>query len=185
MQFARFVLHTQAFIFVADPFTMPDIIGKLPPQLQTMLQPYLKIAQRRRAVESLNSIIDIFKSYHRYSDEARLPDTPIAIMLSKADLLKGFNPPNSYRFMTNPPYGSNLDLKDINVVDAEVRAFLQACNQGDLLATTNKFKQVKFFATSATGEPPDGNGLYSKVEPCRCLDPVLWILHRLGIIRAK
>lgn len=183
VQFARFVLNTSAFIFVANPVTMPSIFGQLPFSLQTRLQSQFDFAKGQRAADSFSAIIETFERYGKHSDGSSLSGIPVAIMLAKADLLKQLNTQNSYTFMTNPHYSSDLDLQDINTVDQEVRNLLRIYQQGDLLATTNRIKQVKFFATSATGDPPDGNNSFTKVEPCRCLDPVLWILHRLEIIR--
>jgi len=182
IQFARFVLNTSALIFVADPFAMAPFTNDLPPSLQASLQRMINITQKRRVAERFNEIIDIFERYHGHSDGSSLPSTPVAVMFSKSDMLKSMNPPRTLRFLKNPPYGGGLDLQDIEEVDREVRDLLLQYKQGDILAATARFKHVKFFATSATGEPPDGNGNFSRVEPCRCLDPLLWILYRLGII---
>lgn len=183
VQFARFVLNTSAFIFVADPCTMDPILKQLPPVLQQSLRSSFMLAQRRRAVEGLVSVIDVFERYHGYSSGAIFSKTPVAVMLSKADLLKSLPLPNNYHFMTNSQYRSGVDMQDINIVDQEVRNLLEIYQQGNLLAATKRFKSVKFFATSATGEPPDLTGRFTNVEPCRCLDPVLWILYQLGIIK--
>jgi hypothetical protein len=104
-------------------------------------------------------------------------------MLSKADLLKYLNVPYSYNFMVNPQYKQDIDLLDIDTIDREVRELLRAYQQGDLLVATRRFKKVKFFAASAIGEPPDVNGHFTNVEPRRCLDPLLWILYELYILR--
>jgi hypothetical protein len=174
--FARFVLNTSAFIFVADPFTMPPIFKTLPPNVQALIR-------GRTAAERLNAIIDVYEQYHGHPVGSRFPDLPIAVMVSKSDLFK--NQHHSATFMRNPFYGNGIDLTDINNVDWEVRELLKKYQQGDLLAATSRFKKLKFFATSATGEPPDASGQFAQIEPCRCLDPVLWILHQLGIIKAN
>jgi hypothetical protein len=185
--FARFTFNASAFIFVADPVTMVPIFKQLPPPLQAELQSAFNFAdaELRRAADMLSSIISIYERYHGYPEGSPLSDTPIAVMISKADLLKYLNPPNNYHFMTNPQYGGGVDLGNIDIVDQEVKNLLRTYKQGDLLAATNRFKRVKFFATSATGEPPDATGHFTKVKPCRCLDPVLWILHQFGIIKAS
>lgn len=185
VQFARFVLHTNAFIFVADPSTMPSIFRRLPAPLQSQLQPQFSFAQRRRTAESFGSIMDVIERFRRASGGARLPDTPVAVMLSKSDVFQHLSSPSSFTFMRNPPYGGDIDLKDLDAVDREVRGLLRDHQQGDLLATTSRFRQVKFFATSATGESPDASNQFTDVRPLRCPDPVLWILHRLGILRAS
>lgn len=192
VQFAQFFLNTGAFVFVADPITMIPITSKLPAGLQTILQPQILHAQAqgRRAVDGLNDVISVFEQYHGVPAGSSLPDTPVAVMLSKADLLKYLpspnppNPPNRYRFMVNPTYGGGVNLQDIALVDQEVRGLLKTYKQVDLLAATTRFRRVNFFATSATGQPADATGHYNTVEPCRCLDPLLWILHQLGIIKA-
>jgi hypothetical protein len=183
VQFARFVLNTNAFIFIVDPIMIAPIIEQLPLALQTPLQAQFNVIQGRRAANILASTISIFERYHGYAGGSHLPDIPIAIMLSKADLLKYLNAPYSYNFMVNPQYKQGIDLQDIDTVDREVRELLRVYQQGDLLVATRRFKRVKFFAVSAIGEPPDVNGHFTNVEPRRCLDPLLWILHELEVIR--
>ena len=87
--------------------------------------------------------------------------------------------------MRRPYYRDGIDLEDIETVNQEVRELLIYYKQGDLVGSVAQFERVSFFATSATGEPPDANNNFTHVEPLRCLDPVLWCLHELGIIRAN
>jgi hypothetical protein len=185
VEFARFVLNTSAFIFIADPFTMTPIFQYLPAALKTNLQGPFMFGRTRRAADRLNTILSVYERFRKEAKGASFPNTPVAVMVSKSDLFKSFNPPNTYTFMTNPFYGHGLDLRDIDIVDGEVRDLLKMYQQGDLLVATSRLRRLKFFATSATGEPPDANGQFAQVEPCRCLDPVLWILHQLGIITAS
>ena len=103
-------------------------------------------------------------------------------MVSKADLFENLSLPHPYQFMRYPQYRIGVDQNDINVVDREVKGLLDQYQQRDLLTATSRFKRVKFFATSATGEPPDATGQFMNVKPRRCLDPVLWILNQLRII---
>jgi hypothetical protein len=180
--FARFVLHTSAFIFVADPVMMDDIFNELPTPLQTDLLPAYNLGRGRRAAERLNAVISLFERYRGYSSGARLPNTPVAVMVSKADLFERLALPYRYQFMMDPLYRIGLDQDDINVVDQEVKGLLDQYHQRDLLVATSRFKRVKFFATSATGEPPNAAGQFTKVKPRRCLDPMLWIMNQLGVI---
>lgn len=182
VEVARFALHTNALIFVADPFTMTDLYWQLPDPLQILLKPEFQVAQGSRAADKFNEIITVFERYHSYSRGSTLPDTPVAIMITKSDLFDSVMQPNSCRFMKNPRYGGGVDLRDIDMVDREVKDLLIKYGQNDLLATTKKFRKIKFFATSATGEPPDTNKKFTNVIPRRCLDPVLWILHQLDVI---
>ncbi len=175
---ARFALNTNAFIFIADPFTMQPFFSTLSPTMQTVIR-------GRRAAERLSYIISMYERYRGRGEGGSLPDVPIAVMVSKSDMFKPPIQPKNYSFMSNPPnYGNGIDLNDLNIVDFEVRELLKTYHQSDLFAATHMFRRIKFFATSATGESPDANGDFAHIEPIRCLDPVLWILHQLGIIRA-
>jgi len=184
VQMGRFALNTNALIFVVDPFTIAPIFSQLPPPLQTLLQKDFAYAQRRQAVDNISTILPIFERFHKQSGGANLAGFPIAVMLSKADLLRTiYPPPNTYSFLKNPTYAVELDLNDIETVDQEVKGLLRQYGQGALLAATRQIKNVKFFATSATGKPPDAMGQFASVEPCRCLDPVLWLFYKLGIVK--
>lgn len=181
VNFARFALNPTAFVFVVDPLTIAPIFSQLPPQLQaSAYRPYYD--HEYGAADFIRSLASLYERLH-YPSGSRLLDVPAAVMLSKSDLLKYLHlPPN--RFLMKPSYGDKVDLLDLDTVDQEVRSLLAANQQNDLLAAASRFKRVKFFASSATGEPPDANGRYYNVNPCRCLDPLLWILYELGIVEA-
>lgn len=44
----------------------------------------------------------------------------------------------------------------------------------------NPYNKYKFFGVSAFGGMPDESGTLTKVEPYRVMDPLIWILHKLG-----
>lgn len=182
VELARFVFHTNALVFVADPFTMTALYYRLPDPPKTLLQPQFQQAQGSRAADKLNEIITVFEQFHGYPQGSTLPDTPVAVMVSKSDLFD-FVVPQPGRFMQHPRYEYGINLRDVDAVDREVRGLLTTFGQNDLLSTTIRFKRMRFFATSATGEPPDASGTFTNVQPRRCLDPMLWILHQLDIIK--
>lgn len=184
VQMGQFALNTNALIFVVDPFTITPLFRQLPAPLQTLLQTEFMRAQKHRAVDNISTVLPIFERFHKQTRGANLAGIPIAVMLSKADLFTPiYRPPNTYRFQSNPTYTEELDLNDITTVDAEVKGLLSQYGEGALLAATRQIKDVKFFATSATGKPPDARGQFLNVKPCRCLDPVLWLFYKLGIIK--
>ncbi len=74
-------------------------------------------------------------------------------------------------------------MQEIDVIDAEVKQLLKDFGEYTLLQSTARFSKSKFFAISATGHAPGQNGLYPAIDPCRCLDPILWILYQLGIVQ--
>jgi hypothetical protein len=125
----------------------------------------------------------LFEDYHGYDAGANLSSTPIAITITKSDLLKQLTTvQQQYHFLKKPVYNGTINLQDLDLVDREVRQLLDDYGERTLLQSTFNFSKVKFFATSATGYAPDKDGIYPAVDPCRCLDPILWILHRLNIL---
>jgi len=177
MQFSRYVLNASAIIFLADPASMPEIFKQLPP----FLQPSVKTGRTSSGV--LNSIVPLLERYRGLTSGSRLSSMPIAVTLSKADLLKQLTPiQNPFTFLSRPTYNGTINLREIDIIDREVKNLLLEYGENALLQATSNLSCLKFFAASATGYAPDKHGQYPAVEPNRCLDPVIWILHRLGIL---
>lgn len=185
VSFSRFVFNQGGFIFAVDPVRIPPIFESLPLELQRSVEEMRIFAVGQKAAELLDTIISLYERYYGYKEGSSLPITPVAVMISKSDLLTYLDLPDSYTFMKNPQYRGSLDAGDINKVDEDVRELLLRYEQNGLLAATRRFKRKKFFATSATGEPPDENGKFKHVKPSRCLDPMLWILYEFGVINAR
>ncbi|HYU76711.1 MAG TPA: hypothetical protein VEL31_28920, partial [Ktedonobacteraceae bacterium] len=82
VQFSRYVFSANAIIFLADPTSMPEIYNLLPAFLQK------KAATGRTSSSVLNSIIRLIEDYRGYESGARLSSTPVAITVTKSDLLK-------------------------------------------------------------------------------------------------
>ncbi len=177
VQFSRYVLNANAIVFLADPVSMPQIFDLLPPFLQK------KVATGRTSSSVLNSIIRLIEDYRGVGAGARLSSTPIAITVAKSDLLKQLRTlQHQYHFLKKPVYNGTIDLEDLNIVDQEVRQLLEEYGERTLLQSTLNFSKVRFFATSATGYAPNDKGTYPAVDPCRCLDPILWILYEMDIL---
>ncbi len=177
VQFSRYVFGANAIIFLADPTSMPEIYNLLPAFLQK------KAATGRTSSSVLNSMIRLIEDYRGYGTGARLSSTPIAITITKSDLLKQLTSiQHQYSFLRKPVYHGAINLQDLDAVNQEVRQLLEEYEERTLLQSTRNFAKVRFFATSATGYAPDMNGNYPAVDPCRCLDPILWILHELDIL---
>jgi hypothetical protein len=180
VQFSRYVLRASAIIFLSDPFSMPMIKSRLPEHTHPAFEPTSSLA-------TFNIIMQLFARNKGLSAGSRLLSVPIAITLSKADLLNYLRPAdNPYYFSSNPRdgYAGLLNLKDLEMIDKEVRQIIYEYGDRGLLSAT-KNMNVQFFATSATGNAPQVDGKYAAIEPQRCLDPVMWALHKLGIIEAQ
>jgi GTPase SAR1 family protein len=177
VRFSRYVFNATAIIFLADPTSMSQIYNLLPAFLQK------KAATGRRPSSVLNSVMRLIEDYRGYDSGAHFSSMPIAITVTKSDLLKQLTTiQQQYHFLKKPVYNGTINLQDLDAVDREVRQLLEEYGERTLLQSTLNFSKVRFFATSATGYAPDKNGIYPAIDPCRCLDPILWILYQLDIL---
>lgn len=182
--YARYVLHANAIIFLIDPFSISEIYNKLPDFLQLRYKWILNVPER--SYHLVNSTIELFKSYYGSKAKEHLQSIPIAMMLSKSDMFKYVVSTTSlHGFLSSCKYSEYVDLQDIGAIDKEVRALIRDSSEHILLRVAQKFSKVNFFATSATGCEADESGQYPFIDPCRCLDPLLWILYQLDMLQAK
>ncbi len=179
VQFSHFILNASAIIFLADPMTMPGIVNSLPSHLQKQAPRTLSSSQ------VLNRVIYTFRQ-HQGGNLNKNLKIPIAIALSKSDLLqfadRGPFPP---LYLSDNVLPNQLDIPKFEVISNEIQTLIRRLGDQNLLKSSESFDDVSFFAVSATGWPEDTNGQFPAIEPIRCLDPLLWVLWRLGIIKVE
>jgi hypothetical protein len=176
--YSQYILNASAIIFLADPMQMPGVVKALP----NHLKPTPDLVRRLTTSEVLNRVLETFKRSQRIRPGQKLK-TPIAITVSKSDLLKFVaKGRQSPLFLNDNVYANQLDLPKFDYISNEVQAFLYSAGDRVLLRSSELFEDVCFFAVSATGWPPDDQGAFPPLEPVRCLDPLVWALWRLGII---
>lgn len=176
VEYSHFILNASAIIFLADPLAMPGIVKVLPNHLQP------PVIRERSTVEVFDRVMGTFRR-HKGVGLGKKLDTPVAITVSKSDLLQ-FAVKGTHRplFLSDSVYYNQLDIPKFDFISNEVQTLLQAMGDRVLLKAVDQFEDVSFFAVSATGWPPDPNGEFPPLEPLRCLDPLLWSLWKLGII---
>src|SRR5207248_3014646 len=122
----------------------------------------------------------VYTEYRR-GDLQYAVNAPIAMMLSKSDVLSFVERQISsqpLRLLQNPVYDGTIDFTDIDLVDKEVQSLLFTCGEQELLRESQRFTNIRFFATSATGCAPDEENKFPEIKPRRCLDPLLWLLWK-------
>lgn len=177
--YARYILYASAIIFLVDPIgSMSDLRQQLGIKSDEELG-----LKRYRAYQVFDMTLELFKSFYGTTVKERLRSIPLAIMFSKSDLFKYMVPATtSFRFLSHYAHPHYLDLDDRRIIDKEVRRLLEESQERVLLKLAKKFSSVNFFASAATGCSTDATGHYPFVDPCRCLDPLLWILSQLEVI---
>lgn len=165
---APFVRRADGIVFLVDPAWYPPVaqylrqhrgidVGPVPYNQATLLAAVADELQRDGVAEEI----------------------PVAVALSKADLLAGaFG--RSFGFDAAPPLDRAGWLADMNAVSDEVGALLDELHAPDLVAATHRFGDVTFHAVAPLGfQPsPDVPLTPGDIAPRRCLDPLVSVLVR-------
>jgi ABC-type oligopeptide transport system ATPase subunit len=178
-RFGRNIPRAQSIIYLADPGTMPNVVSQLPPHLQPA-----PTAQPRTAYSTLESVMRTFERWRHLTPGERV-NTPIAIMVSKSDLLTYAIPQQeqaSCAFLQDTVYDGRANLRDVHVIDMQLRTLLTKLGEDRLLRNSERFANARFFACSATGESANTYGQFQQIKPIRCLDPFMWLLERFGTL---
>ena len=178
VEYSYYILNASAIIFLADPIQMPGIVNILPKHLK----PTPDQVRQLSTSEVLNRVLQTFRQHLGLRAGQKLR-TPVAITVSKSDLLKfAAKGRQSPLFLNDNFYTNRLDVPKFDYISNEVQALLRDLGDRVLLRSSELFENASFFAVSATGWPPDDQGKFPPLEPLRCLDPLLWALWKLGII---
>lgn len=180
MEYARFILHASAIIFLVDPMKMDELVEELSDPMRQAGE-----AASARGSETFR-ILDIVKDQYR-RNKRLLPGStlgvPIALTLAKSDIMRVFPKFRNYTFMTESQRSGTDRLTELELIDSEVRAVMADFDQATL-RSSEAFSNAGFSAVTATGCFPV-NDHFKTVLPVRCADPLLWTLWKLGIIKAQ
>ena len=171
---ARYVTQSDGLILLIDPLQISavrdefDGDGELPP---VTADPYTMLGRLAALLREARGI-----------PTGKPIGVPLAIALSKSDMLRGLLPEGHLLFnassngrLFDPDAARNLSEQ----LRADVAGWL-----GERFDTFVKaeFPQAAYFAVSALGENPVEGHLRNGVAPRRVEDPILWMLHTWGAI---
>jgi hypothetical protein len=184
-QFGWPISEAHGIIFIADPLHMENIVAEIlaeqPSNQQAQIAQKM-IGEGLKVHEVLNNIMQVFTRYNKL-DSRNSVTTPIAIMLSKSDVLDTIAQKSRFQdaiFLKNGTYNGTADPGDIVTVNKDVQLLLRQFKEQRLIHASLRFLHVSFFATSATGCALPITGEYKEIKPRRCLDPLIWLLWKLS-----
>jgi GTPase SAR1 family protein len=171
------VLHASALIVLIDPLALPGFYLALPPHLRPAEVP------NRDAFDVLDRVTRVYRREKGIAPGMPI-NIPVVLTLAKSDLVR-YVMPRIGRFSAtwNPnDYSEGFNIDDFRRVSDEVQQVLLRFAGPDFLQSiTMTYPNITFSAITATGISPD-KGRYKTVKPRRCIDPLFWILWRLGIM---
>lgn len=188
--------HASGAIVLLDSFDLPVVQDLLKSLGKTSSEIHFSIEKTVKELFNISS-----------NHEKILQDKPIAFAFSKVDILdkyraslKAFENTVDLKqnsLFTNRNYavpGSftendfNLYLREFDQKDNDFRMALADCEMESMLQNNNwDQNNVKFFGVSSLGTEPERDGSLNvdKVSPYRVLDPLVWVMHKLGKIEIK
>ena len=157
---APFLKRADAIIFLVDPRWIPGIREKLslPPDVRPGFD----------QVHVFTSVIE----------ELASKDTPIAVTIAKSDLLSDVLP-GRYRFMEPPSMIREERLREIELIDEEVRELLVEFKAGAIVRKAEQLKRVSFHAVAAIGCNVAPGEIIPDLRPLRVLDPLISVLRQI------
>ena len=182
---ANYLMDSAGVILLVDPYTMPGLRKTLVEGKVLSDENYIKA----------NPIVvfDKLKEMLEHSGRKKILDRPLAITFSKIDAvvqaLENTGSPyqvsgvdlehNSSFILTK-----RLNLSEIDQISAQLQSVAeQRWGAGQLnAAAVASFgeENVRLFAISALGCTPDSAGKLPELQPYRVMDPLVWILHKMG-----
>ncbi|MGW5349471.1 TRAFAC clade GTPase domain-containing protein [Streptomyces sp. NPDC004031] len=140
---------------------------------------------RETAPEQIAADLAVQLRSHRRGEDRGQVTTPVAVALTKSDMLRVLLDPDSPLLRPAPDRGPGGSEEDRQAVHQEVRAVLEDWGGGVLLRQLERdFANFALFALTALGDSPDpgspGDAPSSGLRPRRVEDPLLWLLDRRG-----
>lgn len=181
---AAYLKDSAGVIFLIDPFTLEGL-------RKTMVEGGMVKESADNFVQADPS--KIFSSLTQINGNERLKNRPLALTYSKIDAVisalqhssQGYSIPkvnlkaNSSFIQTN-----KFNLEEIETIHDGLKTISEAkWDAGRFWGSASGAYDddcVRMFAISALGSNPDEDGNIAKPTPYRVMDPLIWILYKIG-----
>lgn len=182
---ARYLMDSAGVILLVDPFTMPGL-------RRTLIDG--KVLDDENYVRTNPvTVFDRLNELVVNSGRKGLLNKPLAITFSKIDavidalnnlgnpyILSGVDLEHDSSFLQT----RKLSLSEIDQISGQLESVAdQRWGAGQLFASAvSRFgaDNVRLFAVSALGCNPDKRGKLPDLRPYRVMDPLAWIMHKMG-----
>lgn len=181
-QFGWPLLRAHAFIYLADVLSINGVVDLLPANKKPSPD---RIARSTHYPPGyvLDKAMDVIRRWRRLPPDRQLT-FPVAIMLSKADMLDEIIPAaerQNATYLNQTSYDGSIRLEELKRNHEAIAKWLYSRRETRLMQSALHVPNSSYFAVSATGSAPNRADKFTAViQPRRCLDPLLWILWRLA-----
>jgi hypothetical protein len=174
---AKYIAWADGIIFLFDPLQIPQVRDRL-----TQLTAVPPVVTDPEVV--LRSAAELIRSVQQKSPVRKI-NLPIAFTFSKIDAIRELLDDGSPLNRASKHAGV-FDLKEQRQVHDSMRAYLNEWLGAELTRYIDRnFSNYSYFGVSALGREPDPDGSVWSIAPFRVEDPLLWLLHKNGLVKAR
>jgi hypothetical protein len=177
-------VHTQTYLGVADGMIVLLDPWQLPGVRDRLTVPAAAVTGAERPLDVLERVTELLRASHGVRAH-RPVEVPVAVAFAKVDALFGVLGRSDPLFAPVRPV-AGYDEEAGQSVHEYVTALLARFDADDVDAHLRlNYRHFRYFAVSALGAEPDYEGTQvdpGGVQPFRVEEPLLWLLHRLGVV---
>lgn len=174
----KYLANSHGIIFLLDPLQIRTVRDQL--KTTTALP-----SENTEPQAIIGRVVQLIRQSHGLNMKEKIK-TPVALAFSKVDEMHDLFEPGSpvHHAADHDGY---FNISDAQQVNDSMRAHVaQWVGPGLDLFLQHNFETFSYFGVSALGSPPDSQGrLPMGVAPFRVEDPLLWILHKLNLVRGR
>ncbi|MEU7136549.1 hypothetical protein [Streptomyces sp. NPDC046261] len=183
-RYTHYLQAADGIILLVDPLQLGSVRDQLPPGEGPPL-PAVETPPQQIAADLAAQL----RAHGRGGSRGRVT-TPMAVAVTKTDMLRPVLGPHSPLLRNAPHQGGTLDEGDRLAVHEEIRTLMEAWDSGSLRRQLERdFAELSFFGLSALGSPPPAqapaDAPKSGPQPLRVEDPLLWLLGRRGLVPVR
>jgi len=171
----RYIYRSSGIILLLDPRQIPHVRGLLPDPPdpgEVMIDTRDILSRTAKLIRN-----------GRGMGPNRMIKTPLAVAFSKFDELESIVD-GSLTVLTSRSAGQ-YDAAEAIAVSDEIESLLASWQQGGLVHELRSwFSTVAFFGVSSLGCKKNPDETLPRLDPRRVEDPFLWLLYRLGYVKA-
>ncbi len=175
--------HADGIILMIDPLQLDSVCQQLFNRPATGTDP------QAHPENILGRLLELSERRHGFHPLSRFGvgnkiDLPIAIAVSKIDVLSSIIDPSSPLNIAGEHHNA-LNLTDAQSVSTEVSRYLRKwIGAGFCNNIESSFSNFQYFGVSSLGHQPDAQHPVV-TNPLRVEDPLLWLLYKTGLIKGK
>ncbi|MEU6534493.1 hypothetical protein [Streptomyces sp. NPDC047000] len=183
-RYTRYLSAADGIVLLVDPLQLGSVRDRLAggdgPPLPVVETPPQQIAADLAAQ---------LRAHGKGGSRGRV-STPIAVAVTKTDMLRPLLAPHSPLLRNAPHTEGAFDADERLTVHEEIRSLMADWDSGALVRQLElDFAELSLFGLSALGAPPlaeaPADAPKSGPQPVRVEDPLLWLLARRGVLPVR